>query len=42
MLTADVSVKYFTLLCKDTGSLETVGYYPWLIVRLHMREASRD
>lgn len=40
MLAADVLVKCFILVCKDTGSLETIGYYPWLIVQLHMREAS--
>ena len=42
MLAADVSVKYFILVCKDTGSLETIGFYPWLIVQLHMREPSGD
>lgn len=39
-LAANVLVKCFLLVCKDTGSLETTGYYPWLIVQLHMREAS--
>lgn len=42
MLAADVSMKYFILVCKDTGSLETIGFYPWLIVQLHMRETSGD
>lgn len=41
MLAADVSVEYLTLVCKDTGSLEIIGYL-WLIVQLHMREASGD
>lgn len=41
MLAADVSVEYLTLVCKDTGSLEIIRYL-WLIVQLHMREASGD
>lgn len=41
-LAADISVNCFILVCKDTGSLETIGYYPWLIVQLHMKKASGD
>lgn len=42
MLAADISVKDLILVCKDTGSLETIGYYPWLIVQLHLKETSGD
>lgn len=42
MLQADASLKCFILVCKDTGSLHTIGYYPWLIGKLHMRETSGD
>lgn len=39
MLPACVSGKCLILMCKDAGSLKTIGYCPWLIVKLHMREA---
>jgi hypothetical protein len=42
ILPADASMQCFILVCKDTDSLETIQNYPWLIVQLHMREASRD
>ena len=42
ILATDISVKCIILVCKDTGSSETIGYYPWLIVQLHMIEASGD